>query len=247
MMPRKRWEAGTNPAEMVGFLYMKLTDRGARPERARKVALYVAALCRQVWDELPWICRTLVEITERAAEGEFDVSRLRPPIATLADRLWQSAFRVRNQSHVVFPIAELSRLESSLIQLGFAKPPDADDHVCTLTGERFSAIIQHIWGLAWPMRGQPRLPFHLHSLSLLWDIAGDPYRPTKFKPEWRTDTVLSLARQMYEAREFSAMPILADALQDAGCNHDAMLNHCRDTSLTHVRGCWVVDLVLGKE
>ena len=51
---------------------------------------------------------------------------------------------------------------------------------------------------------------------------------------------------MYEAREFGAMPILADALQDAGCDNEDILSLCRDTSLTHVRGCWVVDLVLGK-
>jgi hypothetical protein len=82
---------------------------------------------------------------------------------------------------------------------------------------------------------------------LLRDIFGNPFRPVTFAPEWRTDTAVALARQMYESREFSAMPILADALQDAGCNNDAILNHCRDTSLTHVRGCWVVDLVLGKE
>jgi hypothetical protein len=43
------------------------------------------------------------------------------------------------------------------------------------------------------------------------------------------------------------MPILADALQDAGCDHDDILNHCRDANAMHVRGCWVVDLVLGKK
>jgi len=52
---------------------------------------------------------------------------------------------------------------------------------------------------------------------------------------------------MYDSREFSAMPILADALQDAGCAEPAILDHCRDTKQVHVRGCWVVDLVLGKE
>jgi hypothetical protein len=54
-----------------------------------------------------------------------------------------------------------------------------------------------------------------------------------------------LVQQLYEAREFSAVPILADALQDAGCDNEDVLTHCRDTSLTHVRGCWVVDSVLG--
>ena len=66
-----------------------------------------------------------------------------------------------------------------------------------------------------------------------------------FDPAWRTDTALSLARVMYESRDFSAMPILADALQDAGCELADILDHCRGTS-PHVRGCWVVDLVLGK-
>ena len=51
---------------------------------------------------------------------------------------------------------------------------------------------------------------------------------------------------MYESRDFSAMPILADVLQDTGCDHDDILNHCRDSQQAHVRGCWVMALVLGK-
>src|SRR5215470_14575370 len=53
-------------------------------------------------------------------------------------------------------------------------------------------------------------------VALVRDISGNPFRPVDFAP-WRTDTAVALARQMYEAREFGAMPILADALQDAGC------------------------------
>jgi hypothetical protein len=87
---------------------------------------------------------------------------------------------------------------------------------------------------------------HARLLALLRDIFANPFRPVDFSPSWRTDTAVTLARQMYESREFSAMPILADALQDAGCDNDDILNHCRDATLTHVRGCWVVDLVLGK-
>ena len=51
---------------------------------------------------------------------------------------------------------------------------------------------------------------------------------------------------MYDARNFHAMPILADALQDAGCEDATILGHCRDENNLHVRGCWVVDLILGK-
>jgi hypothetical protein len=81
---------------------------------------------------------------------------------------------------------------------------------------------------------------------IMRDIVGNPFRPVTFSPAWRSDTAVLLAKHMYESRDFSVMPILADALQDAGCDDDDMLNHCRDEKQIHVRGCWVVDLVLGK-
>ena len=80
---------------------------------------------------------------------------------------------------------------------------------------------------------------------LLRDIFGNPFRPVAFDPNWRTSTVVSIAQGLYDTRDFSAMPILADALEDAGCDHADILDHCRGTG-PHVRGCWVVDLVLGK-
>lgn len=64
-------------------------------------------------------------------------------------------------------------------------------------------------------------------------------------PNWLTSDVHALAGQIYESREFGAMPILADALEDTGCNDATILEHCRGAGL-HVRGCWVVDLILGK-
>jgi len=72
----------------------------------------------------------------------------------------------------------------------------------------------------------------------------EPRRGWMFDPAWRTDTAVSLAKQMYESRDFGAMPILADALQDAGCDNEDTLSHCRKPG-EHVRGCWVLDLVLG--
>ena len=83
------------------------------------------------------------------------------------------------------------------------------------------------------------------NLPLLRCIVGNPFRPVPFKPTWHTSTIVTLAKQMYDSRDFAAMPILADALQDAGCDNKEMLEHCRDTG-PHARGCWVVDLVLGK-
>jgi hypothetical protein len=81
--------------------------------------------------------------------------------------------------------------------------------------------------------------------TLLRDIFGNPFRRVSIDPSWLTSTALALARGMYESRDFGAMPILADALQDAGCDNDDILDHCRGPG-PHARGCWVVDLVLGK-
>jgi hypothetical protein len=85
------------------------------------------------------------------------------------------------------------------------------------------------------------------SWVLLQELAGPPpHLRGTFEPAWRTSTVIALARQMYVSRDFFAMPILADALQEADCMNEVLLNHCRGDG-PHVRGCWVVDLVLGKE
>jgi hypothetical protein len=74
---------------------------------------------------------------------------------------------------------------------------------------------------------------------------GDVRRPVAVDPAWLTSTVVSLAEGIYAERAFDRLPILADALQDAGCEVADMLEHCRGPG-PHVRGCWVVDLLLGK-
>jgi hypothetical protein len=76
-------------------------------------------------------------------------------------------------------------------------------------------------------------------------ILGNPFRPVALESTWRTSTVVALAQGIYDERAFDRMPILADALQDAGCDNDDVLTHCRGPG-PHARGCWVVDLVLGK-
>ena len=80
----------------------------------------------------------------------------------------------------------------------------------------------------------------------LYEVLGNPFRPVAVDPSWLTSTVLALANQMYESRDFSPMPILADALQDAGCGNVDVLTHCRQPGV-HFRGCWVVDLLTGRK
>src|SRR5262249_28039734 len=81
---------------------------------------------------------------------------------------------------------------------------------------------------------------------LLRDIFGNPFRPVSVDPAWLTSTVVSLAEGIYADRAFDRLPILADALQDAGCENADILAHCRRDG-PHCRGCWVVDLLTGRK
>jgi hypothetical protein len=80
---------------------------------------------------------------------------------------------------------------------------------------------------------------------LLCDILSRP--PSLLPdPSWLTPAVVTLARTIYDDRAFHDLPILADALLDAGCDNEDVLAHCRGPG-PHVRGCWVIDLILGKQ
>ena len=87
----------------------------------------------------------------------------------------------------------------------------------------------------------------------LLDIAGNPFKPYRLLPEWRTDAVVGLAQAIDEGRAYDRMPALADALLDADCDEEAVLRHCRGTEAhtpdgpAHTRGCWVIDLILNRE
>ncbi len=89
-----------------------------------------------------------------------------------------------------------------------------------------------------------------YQADVLRDIIGPlPFRPVALNlcwPSWNHGTVPALARRIYDERAFHDLPILADALEDAGCTDEDILMHCRQPG-EHVRGCWVVDLLLGKE
>jgi len=82
--------------------------------------------------------------------------------------------------------------------------------------------------------------------GIVRDIFGNPLRPAVIESTWLTSSVTSLAHAIYDERAFEHMPILADALEDAGCTDATILEHCRSGG-EHVRGCWVVDLLLGRE
>jgi hypothetical protein len=86
----------------------------------------------------------------------------------------------------------------------------------------------------------------------LREVVGNPFTPPRFEQAWRTSTVTQLAQGIFDERSFDRMPILADALLDADCDEESILRHCRGTELWnkeplyHIRGCWVIELILGR-
>lgn len=80
---------------------------------------------------------------------------------------------------------------------------------------------------------------------LLRCVIGNPLRPVRVDKRWRSEAAVALAAGVYADRAFDRLPILADALEEAGCDDADVLSHCRGDG-PHCRGCWVVDGVLGK-
>lgn len=121
-------------------------------------------------------------------------------------------------------------------------------HVTRLAilSDAFSAARQSCYCVKWSQTKVSPRDFDEAQVRLIRDIFGNPFYAIAFDPAWRTSDVLALAKGIYDDRAFDGMPILADALQEAGCNDPLVLAHCRNTGISHARGCWVVDGVLEK-
>jgi hypothetical protein len=94
--------------------------------------------------------------------------------------------------------------------------------------------------------GVPQADANVVLCGLLRCVFGNPFRRRRLPPSVRTANVLDLARTVHEDRAFDRLPVLADALMDEGCEDAILLEHCRSGG-SHGRGCWVVDLILGKK
>jgi hypothetical protein len=214
----KHWLTETRPASLF-YATERLPDR-RKVRTARRLRLYACGCYRLVWDRIKLeSIREAIVKTEEYADGEIthkELTRYRYP-------------------------------------QGEPRTGSADDYLRLSIGSLITpkVIPAHI---AWLVRAAltPSRYEQVHKweecpeqADLVRDVFGNPFRPVAFDPAWRTSTAVAIARGMYEPRDFSAMPILADALQDAGCENADILDHCRGPG-PHVRGCWVVDLVLGR-
>ena len=104
-------------------------------------------------------------------------------------------------------------------------------------------------GYAETLKCPPRDVERAVQSDLLRCIFGTLFRPVVLNPlwlAWNDGAIQKMAHVIYADRTFDRLPLLADALEDAGCTDSAILGHCRDGG-EHVRGCWVVDLLLGKQ
>jgi len=197
---------------------------------ARKFRLFGTACCRRAWHLFDASAQGVAEIVERYADGEATESELRSAyVAT--EGMTQNPVPDLIQHHAIRAVQWISSHE-------FEEAWNCSTEV-TKAVRAFARQTGNVEDAVGPERE--------YQAILLREIFGNPFRPVVFDVNWRTDTALALAKQMYESRNFGAAPILADALQDAGCDAEDILNHLRDPSATHVRGCWALDLVLGKE
>ncbi len=125
-----------------------------------------------------------------------------------------------------------------------------------IVSHRLIETAQHVWWPAAILHAADASPRHRAEVAgaeqqaqcaLLRDIAGGTGRPAVSAPwlTWGGGTLVKFARAIYEGRRFDDLPILADALEDAGCPDDELLQHCRGGG-PHARGCFVVDLLLGR-
>ncbi len=192
---------------------------------ARKLRLFAVALCHRIAEGM-FCGETLhaLMIAEMMAEGsiaEVKVDGTRDQMDEfLSDEIGRNSWKPPEY------------LASAVLSCMNSNCSEMVRYVISTTWATSQPARDRVWANATEMR--------------LRDIFGNPFRLVSFSPGWRTSNVVSLAQSMYDSRDFAPMPLLADALQDAGCEHEDILAHCRDANGAHVRGCWVVDLVLEK-
>jgi hypothetical protein len=230
-MTEAEWLDCTDPTPMLEFLSGKASDR--------KLRLFTVACARLVWEKISWLfLRKAVETAERHADGWASSEELDASCREVIG-VFMSGQQGRHEAHAwVRSSAESLQVYGACLSTTF-RPT-------SLNGLSRSAS----WRLGACLTG-------LFQPNLLRDIFGSlPFRPAPLDPAWLTwknGTIPRLAQTIYEDRELPAgyldqdrLAVLADALEDAGCSDPDLLGHCRGPG-PHVRGCWVVDLLLGKE
>ena len=226
MMTEQEWLACDDVDQLIDHHKETVSDR--------KWRLFACGCCRENWN---WMTdrrsRQGVTVAEKLADKlipDREADLAREGTAEAWTTVWGDGWHVYQTARA----AHFS-LSSNLDHVLLAP---SETHNAWLNAVR-DGIVRH------PME-DVESQVKARQTSLLRDIVGNPFRPTTVEASWSTPTVVSFARVIYEQRTFEELPILADALEEAGCQNQEILQHCRSGEL-HVRGCWVLDLLLGKE
>jgi hypothetical protein len=204
----------------------------------RKLRLFYSACCRHVLPLVPDLDITrLIEVGERFADGLASEDELAAAKKS-ADALLQHCRSARREVDTWVALA----LSSCLGEVWVNGKQTAVQAALAASEMKRAPLVDGNLPLD-PLESQGQA-------NLLRCIIGPlPFRSVATDPLWLTGndgTVVNLAQGIYEERAFDRLPVLADALEDAGCHNADILAHCRQPG-EHVRGCWVVDLLLGKE
>jgi len=218
-------------AVLVAPMLYCLRSRGL--DSHRKLRLFAVACCRRLWHQLiDERSRAAVEVGELYADGLANFKELEKADINSMSALDEICMALDYDIRDVLRKAPFTfhRGAPATIRWACAAAWTASDDA-----ERS----------AWTAEGVANVKELAANCDLMRELFGNPLRPVVVDPTWRTSTVLALAEGIYKERAYDRLPILADALQDEGCDNDDILRHCRQPS-EHVRGCWAVDLVLGK-
>ena len=221
-MTEAEWLACDDPERMYFFA----VDTG---EHRRKSRMLGCACARRLWHLLGPIYQTAIEVAEKYEDDQASASELDHSFETV-----ESASHTDYRGDTAIDLARIVVLMAVYREAAF---PDLNK---AAGASAFDAENEEV---DWDEAHEQEFAVQVH---LIRDIFGNPFRPAAVDPLWLTFNVQALAQGIYDDRAFERMPILADALQDAGCDNADMLSHCRDPHATHVRGCWVLDLLLGK-
>jgi hypothetical protein len=230
-MTEAKWVACTDPGPMLEFLRGRASDR--------KLRLFAVACCRRVWHLLTdGRSRGAVEVAERYADGETTREELGVArdagVAAHGELLSAVRGGARHLSlpaaYAAFRIARRKVVQAARDATAFC--PSAVSTAYEASDPRYKAESSE-------------------QTVLLRDIFGPlPFRPVTVHPPvlaWNDRIVPRLAQVIYDQRRWGDMPLLGDALLDAGCDNEEMLTHAREQGAVHVRGCWLLDLLLDKE
>jgi hypothetical protein len=230
-MTESEWLTCADPGEMYNLVGDAIGDRRLR--------LFGCDCVRGVWNDLPvQSLRDAIETCERIADGTATVEELRAAKGT-ADAAYEGIGDII-ADHSAIAVAALCQPKPSFSMGGGSSAGIAAVAAEAWSGDELS------FDAAWEKAKQA----HSH---LLRDIVGNPFRRSRRERIRVTPDVIGAAKAIYGEPELPSgylnnkrLAALGDKLKKAGCTDADILEHCREPG-PHVRGCWVVDLVLGKE